>query len=135
MKPAESPDPEAVREDLANLAKHIENVTDPRAPAGGRPEPVRGRFGRGGRRSSQTFASKQGVTFSRHRRSPREARGRASLPRSWSRPPKKGASSGLSMGSTTRIREKVDKVVEKMYGGSGVSYTEAALAELEKITS
>jgi formate--tetrahydrofolate ligase len=32
------------------------------------------------------------------------------------------------------LREKVSKVVSKMYGGSGVSYTEAAKAELEKIT-
>jgi len=32
------------------------------------------------------------------------------------------------------IREKVSKVVERMYGGAGVSYTEAASAELEKIT-
>jgi len=31
------------------------------------------------------------------------------------------------------IRVKVGKVVDKMYGGSGVSYTEGAEAELEKI--
>jgi len=31
------------------------------------------------------------------------------------------------------IRKKVGKVVDKMYGGSGVSYTEKATAELEKI--
>ncbi len=131
---SDGPDPEAVRAGLANLAKHVENVRT----LGLRPVVALNLFEGDGDeevRAVSDFCAGEGVPFSTTTAFAEGGEGSRRLAELVVGEAAVGGACVPVYGPEDSIREKVSKVVEKMYGGAGVSYTEAALAELEKITS
>jgi len=129
----EGPDPEAVRAGLANLAKHIENVRT----LGLRPVVALNLFEGDGDeeiRAVSDFCEGEGVPFSTTSAYAEGGEGSKKLAELVVEEAGKGGLCVPVYDPSDPLREKVSKVVSKMYGGSGVSYTEAAKAELEKIT-
>jgi formate--tetrahydrofolate ligase len=129
----EGPDPEAVRAGLDNLAKHIENVRT----LGLRPVVALNLFEGDGDdevREVSGFCAKEGVPFSSVSAFARGGEGAEGLAGLVVREAGKGSACSTVYDAGDPVRVKVGKVVEKMYGGSGVSYTTAAEVELEKIT-
>ena len=130
----DAPDPEAVRAGLANLAKHIENVRT----LGLRPVVALNLFEGDGDeevRAVSDFCAGEGVPFSTTSAFGEGGEGSKRLAELVVEEAGVGGACVPVYGPEDPIREKVSKVVERMYGGAGVSYTEAASAELEKITS
>jgi len=130
----DTPDPEAVRAGLANLAKHIENVR----ALGLRPVVALNLFAGDGDeevRLVSDFCEKEGVPFSATSAYSQGGEGSRRLAQTVVEEAGMGNACITVYEPGDSIREKVGKIVDLMYGGSGVSYTEAAAAELEKITS
>jgi len=128
----DGPDTEAVIAGLDNLAKHVENVrTLGLGPVvalnlfeGDAEEEVR---------AVTDFCSREGVPFSTTSAFAEGGEGSERLALLALEETGKGGPVSPVYDSDDPIRVKVGKVVDKMYGGSGVSYTEGAEAELEKI--
>ena len=132
--PPDGPDPEAVRAGLANLAKHVENVRS----LGLRPVVALNLFEGDGEeevRAVSDFCAQERVSFSTSSAFDGGGEGSRRLAQLVVEEAKIGSSCVPVYEHDDQIREKVSKVVEKMYGGSGVSYTATAAAELEKITA
>ena len=131
---ADGPDPEAVRAGLANLEKHIENVRT----LGLRPVMALNLFEGDGDEEVHVvsdFCAGEGVPFSTTTAFAEGGQGSKRLAELVVEEAGVGGACVPVYGPEDPIREKVSKVVERMYGGAGVSYTEAASAELDKITS
>jgi formate--tetrahydrofolate ligase len=131
--PLDTPDPEAVRVGLANLAKHVENVRT----LGLRPVVALNLF-EGDEdeevRAVSDFCLKEGVPFSTTSAYAEGGEGSRRLAKLVVEESGKGSGCVPVYELDASIRDKVGKIVDLMYGGSGVSYTETATAELEKIT-
>jgi formate--tetrahydrofolate ligase len=128
----DGPDPEAVRAGLANLAKHVENVRT----LGLRPVVALNLFEGDGDdevRAVSEFCASEGVPFSTTSAFAEGGEGSRRLAELVVEAAGGGGACVPVYEPGDPIREKVRKVVERMYGGAGVSYTEAASAELEKI--
>jgi formate--tetrahydrofolate ligase len=128
----DGPDPKAVGAGLANLAKHIENVRT----LGLRPVVALNLFEGDGDeevRAVSDFCKREGVPFSTTSAYAEGGKGSERLAELVVEEAAKGGSCVPVYDPGDSVREKVSKVVSKMYGGSGVSYTEPATAELEKI--
>lgn len=131
--PLDVPDADAARNGLANLAKHIENVRT----LGLRPLVALNLFDGDKEeevRAVSDFCSKEGVPFSTTSAYAEGGEGSLGLARLVIEEAGKGSREIPVYELGDSIREKVSKIVSLMYGGSGVSYTETATAELEKIT-
>ena len=129
----EAPDPEAVRVGLANLAKHIENVR----ALGLRPIVALNLFAGDLEeevRAVSEFCAREGVPFSTTSAFSEGGEGSRRLAQLVVEEAAKGSACRPVYELSDPIREKVAKIVGLMYGGAGVSYTEIAAAELEKIT-
>jgi formate--tetrahydrofolate ligase len=129
----EGPDPEAVKAGLANLAKHIENVR----ALGLRPVVALNLFeGDGGEevQAVSDYCAREGVPFSTTSAYAEGGEGSRRLAELVVKESGGGSACVPVYEPDDPVREKVSKVVERMYGGSGVSYTETAAAELEKIS-
>jgi formate--tetrahydrofolate ligase len=128
----DGPDPEAVRAGLGNLAKHIENVRT----LGLLPVVALNIFEGDGEeevRAVSDFCAKEGVPFSTTTAFEDGGEGSRRLAQLVV---EESAIRGACVPvyePGDPIREKVDKVVKLMYGGSGVAYTERAEAELQKM--
>jgi formate--tetrahydrofolate ligase len=132
--PADGPDLEAVRAGLANLAKHVQNVRT----LGLRPVVALNLFAGDVDdevRAVSDFCAGEGVPFSTTTAFAEGGEGSRRLAELVVGEAEVGGACVPVYGPEDPIREKVSKVVERMYGGAGVSYTEAASAELEKITN
>ncbi len=130
---AEGPDPEAVRAGLANLAKHIENVR----ALGLRPVVALNLFDGDTDeevRAVSGFCAGEGVPFSTISAFAEGGEGSRRLAQLVVEEAGKGGTCRPVYALDDSIRDKVGKIVRAMYGGDGVSYTEVASAELEKIT-
>ncbi len=129
----EGPDPEAVMAGLENLAKHIENVRT----LGLTPVVALNHFEGDGEeevKAVSDFCAKEEVPFAVTTTFAEGGMGSVRLARLVVEESEKGSACAPIYEPGESIRDKVRKVVEKMYGGSGVSYTDAATAKLEKIT-
>ncbi len=129
----DGPDPEAVRAGLANLAKHIENVRT----LGLRPVVALNLFEGDGDeevRAVSDFCTKEGVPFSTTSAYAEGGEGSRRLAEMVMAESEEGGACVPVYQPQDSIRDKVGKVVDKMYGGSGVTYTDVARAELDKIT-
>jgi formate--tetrahydrofolate ligase len=129
----DGPDPEAVRAGLPNLAKHIENVRT----LGLSPVVALNLFAGDGDEEVNAvseFCAGEGVHFSTTSAFAEGGEGSRRLAELVVAEAGRGGSCVPVYEPDDPTREKVSKVVERMYGGAGVSYTEAASAELEKIT-
>jgi formate--tetrahydrofolate ligase len=129
----DGPDPEAVRAGLANLGKHIENVRT----LGLRPVVALNVFAGDGDeevRAVSDFCAKEGAPFSTTTAYSEGGEGSRQLARVVMEEAGSASACVPVYEPGDSIREKVGKIVDLMYGGSGVTYTEAAEAELEKIT-
>ncbi|HVC27440.1 MAG TPA: formate--tetrahydrofolate ligase [Nitrososphaerales archaeon] len=129
----DGPDPEAVRAGLVNLAKHIENVRT----LGLRPVVALNLFeGDGDEEVAAVsgFCANEGVPFSTTSAYAEGGEGSRRLAQIVVEESGHGGACVPVYEPDDPVREKVSKVVDRMYGGSGVSYTAAAEAELDKIT-
>jgi len=129
----DAPDPEAVRSGLANLAKHIENVRT----LGLRPVVALNLFEGDGDEevlAVSDFCAGEGVPFSTTSAFADGGEGSRRLAQLVVEAAGKGSKYRPVYELDDSIRDKVGKIVDLMYGGAGVSYTEVATAELEKIT-
>jgi len=129
----DGPDPEAVRAGLANLAKHVENVRT----LGLRPVVALNLFEGDGDEEVEAvsdFCVSEGVPFSTTSAFAEGGEGSRRLAELVVEEAGIGGACVPVYEPEDPIREKVSKVVDRMYGGAGVSYTETASAELEKIT-
>lgn len=129
----DGPDPKAVRAGLENLAKHIENVRT----LGLRPVVALNLFeGDADEEVLEVsgFCAKEGVPFSTTSAFAEGGEGSERLAGLVVQEAGKGGACSPVYEPGDPIRAKVGKVVDQMYGGSGVSYTQVAEAELEKIT-
>ena len=130
----DGPDPEAVKAGLANLAKHIENVRT----LGLRPVVALNLFAGDGDeevRAVSDFCMNEGAPFCTTSAYSEGGKGSQRLAQSVVEEAAKGSTYVPVYEPDEPIREKVDKIVDLMYGGSGVSYTAVAASELEKITA
>jgi len=128
----EGPDPQAVRAGLANLAKHIENVRT----LGLRPVVALNLFEGDGAEEVQAvsdFCAQEGVPFSTTSAYAQGGEGSRRLAELVIEEAAVGGACLPVYEPGDSVREKVRKVVDRMYGGAGVSYTETASAEIEKI--
>ena len=129
----DAPDPEAVRAGLANLGKHIENVRT----LGLRPIVALNLFTgdlEDEVRVVSEFCASEGVPFSTTSAFSDGGEGSRRLAELVVEEAAKGSVGRPVYELGDSIRDKVAKIVDTMYGGAGVSYTEFAAAELEKIT-
>ena len=129
----EAPDPQAVEGGLVNLAKHIENVR----ALGLSPVVALNLFEGDGDdevRIISDFCANQGVPFSTTTAFSEGGEGSLDLARLAVEAAGKGSRCKPVYDLQDTIREKVNKIVGLMYGGSGVTYTDVATKELEKIT-
>lgn len=130
---SEGPDPEAVRRGLSNLAKHVENVRT----LGLRPVVALNLFAGDEEaevKAVSDFCHDEGVPFSTTTAFSEGGEGSRGLAQIAVEEAERGGACRPVYEPGDSIREKVGKVVGSMYGGSGVTYTEAAAAELDKIT-
>ncbi len=126
------PAPEAVKAGLANLGKHIENVRT----LGIRPVVALNLFEGDGNeevRLVSSFCAGEGVPFAKTTAYSEGGEGSRLLA-------ELVVEEAVGEGRCVPvyqmddpIKEKVDKVVKKMYGGSGVAYSGTAKSELERI--
>jgi formate--tetrahydrofolate ligase len=129
----DGPDPGAVRAGLANLAKHLENVR----ALGLRPLVALNLFEGDGDeevKAVSDFCASEGVPFSKTSAFAEGGEGSRRLAELVVEEAKASGACVPVYEPDDPIRDKVSKVVERMYGGAGVSYTQVASAELEKIT-
>jgi formate--tetrahydrofolate ligase len=132
--PLDNPDPEAVGRGLENLAKHVENVRT----LGLRPVVALNLFDGDAKEEVRTvseFCAEKHVPFSTTSAFAEGGDGSFRLAELVVEEAEKRSESRRVYELDDPIRDKVSKIVDLMYGGSGVTYTEIALAELEKITS
>jgi len=130
----QAPDPGSVRAGLANLAKHIENVRT----LGLRPVVALNLFEGDEEeevRAVSDFCAEEGVPFTTISAYAEGGEGSRRLAQMVVEEAGKGSACVPVYEPDQTIREKVSKVVDLMYGGSDVSYTEAAASELKKITA
>jgi formate--tetrahydrofolate ligase len=129
----DAPDPVAVRAGLANLAKHIENMRT----LGLRPIVALNLFSGDVEEEVSAvseFCAKDGVPFSTTSAFSEGGEGSKRLAQLVAEEAEKGGACRPVYELGDSIREKVAKIVDLMYGGAGVSYTEVAAEELGKIT-
>ena len=125
-------DPAAVRAGIANLSKHIENVRT----LGLRPVVAMNLFEGDSKeelRLVSEFCAKEEVPFATTSAFTEGGAGSKELAGLVLKEAAVGGKCVPAYDPADSIREKVAKVVERMYGGSGVSYTQTASDEIEKI--
>lgn len=130
---AEGQDVDAVKVGLANLAKHLENVRF----LGLRPVVALNRFEGDGEEevaAVERFCEEAGVPFASTTAFRDGGEGSRRLAELVAAEAEKGGESAPVYEPGDAVKEKVQKVVEKIYGGAGVKYTEKASSELEKAT-
>jgi formate--tetrahydrofolate ligase len=128
----EGPHPAAVERGLENLAKHIENVRT----LGIRPVVTVNRFTSDRDdelRLVYEFCRSEGVPYAVSSAYLDGGAGSMELARLVVEEAEKGSSAKALYDSRQSVREKVDAVVRKMYGGDGVTFTEAAESDLRRV--
>jgi formate--tetrahydrofolate ligase len=128
----DTPVPEAVRGGMANLAKHIENVR----ALGLRPVVALNLFNGDMDeevRAVSEFCMREGVPFCTTSAYAEGGKGSLRLAQLVVEEAGKGSNCRPVYALGDSVRDKVGKIVDVMYGGSGASYTETAAAELERI--
>ena len=128
----DAPDPEAVKGGLANLAKHLENVR----ALGLRPVVALNLFEGDGEEEVSAvsdYCAREGIPFSTTSAFSEGGAGSLSLALLVVEAAGRGSTCKPVYELGDSIPDKVRKVVERMYGGSGVTYTEVATKEIEKI--
>lgn len=129
----EGPDAGAVKAGLANLAKHLENVRS----LGLRPVVALNLFAGDGEdevAEVERFCEEAGVPFAPTKAFAEGGEGSRHLAELVAAEAEKGGGCAPVYEPGDPLRQKVERVVQQMYGGAGVKYTERALSELEKAT-